>query len=161
MVLFSVGESKMMRSRTSLRSMEPKSHSPGCLTLLLYGLLWLSSQEPLCCVHTHRNRVSETAVTSDRVSRQTSPIYTLIDITSVVKQDKSHPHSLRFRFLMNIRESVKSELQMEAHFKPAVYVKSWGEAQNKHLYLWRAINTHTVLPFNLQEGFIGSQGTWQ
>lgn len=32
---------------------------------------------------------------------------------------------------MNFRQSVKSELQMEAHLKPAVYVKSWGGAQNQ------------------------------
>lgn len=47
---------------------------------------------------------------------------------------------------MNFRELVKSELQMEAHSKPAVYVKSWGGAQNeKSKFMTYYKHTRTML----------------
>lgn len=52
-VLFSKGGSKMMGSRTRLRSMKPKSHSPRCLTLWSY--MGFKSRASFCCVHIQQN----------------------------------------------------------------------------------------------------------
>lgn len=120
-------------------SIKLKSHP---LPVFVYGLTCVRIQTSISAVPTY-------GTLSPRNCTNVSLCPGLTKLDVPWKCSLISPQFVRSTFglcvLMNFRESVKSQLQMGAHLKPAVYVKSWGRAQNEHPCLWRTINTHTVL----------------